>query len=127
MSYDEQLQAIEKIHDDWVAAEIAGRPEDVLALCAPAFVGLSPAGDEIRGRKALAGLLKRSLSGVRSIDSSNLLIHIYEDMAVMSANFTTQKDGEDHPIRGRHLWILNWLDGEWKVVLSSWGLDEAAG
>jgi len=76
----------------------------------------------MHGRDAFAGFLKRSTAGIRSIDSSDLNIHIYEDMAVMSANFVTVKEGEGDPIRDRHLWILNWLDGEWKVVLVSWGL-----
>lgn len=111
---------IRGLHEAWIAAEVAGRVEDVLALAAPDVVMQPPLGEAIVGREAVRALLAASAGAILRIETRDLAVEVADTIAVKRARFETWLRDATEPVTGTHLWVLR---PRWEVAFVTWSLD----
>ena len=120
----EDYAAIRDVHDAWIAAEVRGDVQSVLALCSEGIQILTPNAEWVDGRAAVQQLLQRDAISVEGIETRDLRVAEAGGLAYKICRYETHFTAEGGPeggvARGTHLWILRKDGGEWKVVLVTW-------
>ena len=122
-------QAVRKVHEAWLAAELAGDLSAVLALCTNNVCWMQPGSAPSHGKQAGRRLLSSVGVHVVSIETWDVRYEVSDTLAVKTARFRTQvtRDGESAPtvVTGTHLWVLRHEGERWRVALVTWQLDDA--
>ena len=123
---DEDVRAIEAIHERWMADELAGDATAVLRLCTEDVVWMPPGARLLRGRQTILNWLSGPPVQIHDLRLSNLEIAGDGRVAWKTCEFvTTYQLNGAHPTvdQGSHLWILRKDDhGVWRVVVATWTL-----
>ena len=118
------VEAILEVHEKWIAAELRGDPEGVLALCTDDVRWLAPDSQVVEGKEAARRLLADASAGVESIDIRELRVEGTETLAYKTCRYETRFRAESRRgrrlARGTHLWILRRVGRRWKVALVTW-------
>jgi uncharacterized protein (TIGR02246 family) len=124
---EDDVRAIEALHDRWIADERAGNARAVLDLCDDDVLWLPPGGRPMRGRQTILHWLSGPAVSLHDVTLSNLEIAGEGRVAWKTCEFVTTyyPEGANRPVieRGSHLWVLHKTDaGEWRVVVATWTL-----
>ena len=118
------LDPVRQLHETWVAAELRGDIEGVLALCTLDVRWLPPDSGMLVGREAGRRLLTDAQAALDSILTSDLHVETRGDLGYKTSRYETRYrlpgDGELRIARGTHVWIVRHEDGEWRVALVTW-------
>lgn len=109
---------IKALSDRWIAFELAGDPDGLLALCSDRIVLQPPQAPAIRGKAAV----RAALSGPPPdrIELTDLWIECDDRIAWKRASFATWLRGQVTPIRGSHTWLVS---APGLVELVTWSFD----
>ena len=122
-------QAVRKVHEAWLAAEVAGDLSAVLALCTNDVRWMQPGSAPSHGKEAGQTLLSSVGVHVVGIEAWDIRCEVSDTLAVKTARFRTQvrRDGESAlaVVTGTHLWVLRREGEQWRVSLVTWQLDGA--
>jgi ketosteroid isomerase-like protein len=122
-------QAVRKIHEAWLAAEVAGNTAAVLALCTGDVRWMAPGMAPVQGQEAGRRLLSCTGGSVVRIEVSDVRCEVSDTLAIKTARFRThvRKAGKPAPevVTGTHLWVLRREDAHWRVALVTWQLEGA--
>jgi hypothetical protein len=117
---DEDRAAILQLQSDWIAAESAGRIDDLLDLCTVTIALHPPIGPPIQGLDAVGRALRAHSAPIKKVFLSDVSLVITDAMAVKRARFVTVLPDRRSPVTGWHVWILR---PRWYVDLVAWSLD----
>jgi uncharacterized protein (TIGR02246 family) len=121
------VREIQSVHEAWIAAELAGNIEGVLALCTDDVRWLVPGDGEAVGLAAGRKLLSRASGRPEGIRTTDVRIEVSGDLACKTSRFETHyrlpESGRLAVAHGLHLWILRRVDRSWRVALVTWHLD----
>ncbi len=116
--------AVRQLHEAWLAAELSGDIEGVLALCTSDVRWLAPGSGMLVGLEAGRRLLTDTQVELENIVASDLHVEISGELAYKTSRYETRYrlpgEGKLHLARGTHLWILRRERAEWRVALVSW-------
>lgn len=121
----EDIEAIKQINETWLEAEINGQIEALLELCAPDVTLIPPDSPVVTGKESVRKWLEDNQVEIKEIRISDLRIEGGGSMAYKTANFETGfilEEGESGQAGGTHVWILNKVDGDWRVRAVTWSL-----
>ena len=118
------IQEIERIHSDWVAHEVAGQTQKLMALCADDIELWPPDAEPVIGLTAVAARMATGTTKIHSIEITDRRIRGSGDISYLTANYKTTLSSADDPtpqqLLGSHLWILRTRSGTWTIDLISW-------
>lgn len=122
-------QAVRKVHKAWLAAELAGDLDAVLALCTNDVRWILPGSAPLEGKEAGRTLLSSAGVQVVGIEASDVRCEVSDTLAVKTARFRTRmrRGGESASaeVTGTHLWVLRREGEQWRVALVTWQLNGA--
>jgi uncharacterized protein (TIGR02246 family) len=120
-------EAVKRVHEAWIAAELSGDIEGVLTLCTPDVRWLPPGCEMLVGRETGRRLLTNSQVDLESIEASDVRVEVSGDLAVKTSRYEThyrlRGQGTPHVARGTHVWVLRREGGEWRVALVTWQVE----
>jgi ketosteroid isomerase-like protein len=118
------LAAVRQLHEAWLAAELNGDIEGVLALCTSDVRWLAPGSGMLVGMEAGRRLLTNTQVELQNIVASDLHVEISGELAYKTSRYETRYrlpgEGKLRLARGTHLWILRRERAEWRVALVTW-------
>jgi ketosteroid isomerase-like protein len=118
------IQEIERIHSNWIAHEVAGEAQKLIALCADDIELWPPEAEPVLGRAAVAAMMATGTTEIHSIEITDRRIRGSNDIAYLTANYKTTLSSTENStprqLLGSHLWILRTRTGTWKIHLISW-------
>lgn len=118
------LEAILEVHEAWIAAELRGDPDGVLALCTDDVRWLAPNSRVVEGKGAARRLLRDTAVALESIETIELRVEGAHTLAYKTCRYETRFRAESRygwrVARGTHLWILRRIGSGWKVALVTW-------
>ena len=119
--------ALRELHEAWLAAEMNGDIEGVLALCTPDVRWLAPGSGMLVGLEAGRRLLAGAQVELKDIVASDLHVEICGELAYKTSRYETRYrlpgEARLHLARGTHLWILRRERAEWRVALVAWQVE----
>jgi uncharacterized protein (TIGR02246 family) len=120
------FEAIRRLHDAWIAAELRGDSEAVLCLCTPDVRWLVPGRPPLEGREAARQLLRAAQVDLLDIRTSDVRVEHSGELALKTSRYETRyrAGGQERVARGTHLWILRREGGTWRVRLVTWQAEE---
>jgi uncharacterized protein (TIGR02246 family) len=124
-------QAIEQVHDRWIAEELADNSMAVLQLCTDDVIWIPPNFPALVGKEVIRQWLSAAEVEIRELHIANRRIDGEGSVAYLTSNYSTAYiTGGSAVIAkadGTHLWILRKrADGEWKVAIITWSSWEAS-
>ena len=122
---EQDIEAIEQIHQLWIETDLHGDRLDLLQFCTEDVKWMIPCSPVLVGKEAVKPfLLDKS---VKNLDTKTEKIEIRGSgkVAYKTSNFATRfvVDGTEQEqfATGTHLWILHKNDsGMWQVALVTW-------
>jgi ketosteroid isomerase-like protein len=118
------VEAIRQVHEAWIAAELGGDHETLLALCADDVRWLLPDAVIVEGKEAGRRFLEDASVLLESIHTADLRAEGSGTLAYKTCRYETRcrVPGSPRPrlVRGTHLWILRSVAGHWKVAFVTW-------
>jgi uncharacterized protein (TIGR02246 family) len=120
------FEAIRRVHDAWLAAELRGDVEGILRLCTPDVRWLVPGRPVLEGREAGRQLLQAADVELMDIRAGDLRVEHSGDLAVKTCRYETRyREGEEERVaRGTHLWVVRREGVAWRVALVTWQGEE---
>ena len=119
--------AVRQLHEAWLAAELSGDIEGILALCTADVRWLAPGSGMLTGLEAGRRLLTDTQVELEDIVTSDLHVEISGDLAYKTSRYETRYrlpgEGKLHLARGTHLWIIRRERAEWHVALVTWQVE----
>lgn len=120
-------EAVRQVHEAWLAAELRGDIEGVLALCTSDVRWLAPDSEMVVGREVGRRLLIDRRVELKNIVASDLHVEISGDLALKTSRYETHYRLRDqkrlHVARGTHIWILRRDGARWRVALVAWQVE----
>lgn len=113
--------AILQLQADWIAAQCAGRVDDLLELCTSNITLHPPIGPPIQGLEAVRRTMLENAAPLKRIHLTDVSLTITEGMAIKRARFFMSLPGRAAPLVGWHLWVLL---PRWYVDTVAWTLDQ---
>ena len=121
---EDAVREIEQIHSRWIEFEVAGKNQDVMALCAYDIELWPPDAQPLIGRAAVSVWMARATTRIHRIEITDRRIRGSNEIAYLTANYKTtfsfREDSAPRQSLGSHLWILRKQSGTWVVSLVSW-------
>lgn len=122
-------QAIEQVHDRWIADELANNSMGILQLCTDDVMWIPPDFPALVGKEAIRQWLSAADVEIKDVHVASLRIDGDGSVAYLTSNYSTTYIAERSAVMakvdGTHLWILRKMaDGEWKVAIITWSLWE---
>ncbi len=115
------IAAIHEVHAAWLAAELAGDPTGMLALCTDDVRWLIPQSVPRVGKAAVLEFLRAMDAQLEAIHMCDVTIEVSGNLAYKTACYVTRYrlagDRDVRVGRGTHLWILRRCDATWRVAL----------
>ena len=124
-------QAIEEVHDCWIAEELANNRMAILQLCTDDAMWIPPGSQVIVGKEAIARWLSGAEVEIRDLHIANVSIYGAGPVAYLTSNYSTAYIAGGSEViakaDGMHLWILRKMaDGDWKVAIITWSSWDAS-
>lgn len=127
---DQDLEAIEAIHNRWIREELAGNSARVIELCTDDVRWIPPNAPPLVGKEAIAQYLSDSTVRLKDVHVGDLVIHGSKSVVYLTGNyhsrFVVESGSEMQEATGTHLWILRkTVGGAWRVAIVAWSSWEA--
>ncbi len=115
---------IKELHQEWLKAEIED-PLKILDYCTEGVEFFPEGIASIKGKKSVSEWIKKAhaKTPLKEISVTSLDIMNLGSLASLIADFKTSFDtpgSSSKQLKGKHMWQLEWIDGEWKVAKLSW-------
>lgn len=121
---EDAIRGIERIHARWIELEVAGKNQDLMALCADDIELWPPDARPVVGRAAVSAWMTRGTTKIHRIEIAGRRIRGSGEIAYLTANYLTtfslREDSSPRELRGSHLWMLQRQAGKWVITLLSW-------
>ena len=121
------LEAVRCLHEAWLAAELRGDIEAVLALCTSDVRWLPPDSGMLLGREAGRRVLTDTRAALDSIVATDLHVEIRGGLGYKTSRYEARyrlpAQRALHVARGTHLWILRREGADWRVALVTWQVE----
>lgn len=121
------LEAICNVHEAWIAAELRGDYETVLALCTDDIRWLVPNSPIVQGEDAARRFLEGASVPLEEIHTTDMRVKGTDTLAYKTCRYETRfrahSGSQQRSASGTHLWILRRVQGQWKVALVTWQSD----
>ena len=116
------FEAIQQVHEAWLAAELRGDVEGILRLCTPDVRWLVPGRPVLEGREAGRQLLQAAGVELVDIHAGDLRVEHSGQLAFKTSRYETRyrAGGQERVTRGTHLWLLRRAGLTWRVALITW-------
>lgn len=123
----EDLKAIEALHNDWIAMELAGSGSQVITLCTNDVMWIPPNSPPLEGKAAVNTYLNANRVCLKDVQIKDVEIRGSGAVAYLSSNyrskFSIEGLSQNQEATGTHLWILQKsTDDVWRVALVAWSL-----
>ncbi|MCM3901841.1 MAG: DUF4440 domain-containing protein [Pyrinomonadaceae bacterium] len=124
---DQDLEAIEEIHNYWIREELAGNGSRVIELCTDDVRWMPPNAPPLVGKPAIAQYLSDSTVGLKDVQAGDVVICGSGSVAYLTSSyhsrFVVEGGWELQEAAGTHLWILRKTGGgAWRVAVVAWSL-----
>lgn len=115
---------IEELHQKWLEAEIKN-PLEILDYCTEGVEFFPEGTASIKGKKSVSEWIQKAhaKTPLKEISVTSLDIMKLGSLASLTADFETSFDTPESSgkqLKGKHMWQLEWIYGEWKVAKLSW-------
>lgn len=136
---EQDLAAIQDVHDRWINAELHGNHDQVIELCTDDVNWIPPNAPPLNGKHAISAYLDNNRVILQDIQLQNIEIHGNDSVAYLMSSYHTSfsvpDDAHELPsgsdvkqpssplqqVNGTHLWILRKTkDGLWRVAVVTW-------
>lgn len=118
------IEAIRNLHEAWIAAELRGDYDTVLAMCTDDVRWLVPTSPVVQGKDAARRFLDDASVRLEEIQTTDMRVEGNDTLAYKTSHYETRfrahSGSEPCKARGTHLWILRRVQGQWKVALVTW-------
>jgi ketosteroid isomerase-like protein len=122
---DQDVEAIEEIHNHWIKEELAGNSGQIIELCTKDVMWIPPDAPSLLGKEAIAQYLNDNDADLKDVQIKNLVIRGNDSVAYLTSNyysrFVVQGASEVQKATGTHLWVLRRIRaGVWRVAIVAW-------
>lgn len=122
---DQDREAIEILHDKWIAEELAGNAGQIIEFCTEDVKWIPPNSRPLETKDAISRYLNANSVDLQDIQIKDLQIHGSDKVAFLIANycsrFLVEGEAEPQESRGTHLWVLRkTAEGIWLVAAITW-------
>jgi uncharacterized protein (TIGR02246 family) len=122
---DQDVEAIEEIHNYWIREELAGNSSRVIELCTDDVRWIPPNAPPLVGKEAIAQYLSDSTVGLKDVQVGDVVICGSRSVVYLTSNyhsrFVVEGGSEMQEAVGAHLWILRkTVGGAWRVAIVAW-------
>jgi uncharacterized protein (TIGR02246 family) len=122
---DQDREAIEMLHHQWIVEELAGNATEVIELCTEDVKWIPPNSPPLETKDAISRYLKANSVDLKGIQIKDLEIRGSDKIAFLIANYCARfsVEGETQPQEstGTHLWVLRkTAEGGWLVAAITW-------
>lgn len=122
---DQDMEAIEEIHNRWIREELAGNNSEIIELCADDVKWMPPDAPPFAGKKTIAQYLSDNVVHLKNIQISDVVIYGSDSVAYLTSNYHTRfvikEDSLTQEATGSHLWVLKKTTaGVWQVAIVTW-------
>jgi ketosteroid isomerase-like protein len=128
---EDAVQAIERIHSNWIEFEVTGDRHSLMAMCADDIELWPPDSRPVLGRGAVSALMTLGKTRIQHIEITDRRIRGSNEIAYLTANykttFSSAEGSTPQQAIGSHLWILRKQTDTWVVTLISWSIWGGAG
>lgn len=127
----QDVDAIEAVHNRWIAEELAGNSSTVIGFCTDDVKWIPPDAPPLVGKQAIAQYLKDSTVKLKDVQVKEITIRGSGSVAYLTSaflsRFVSEGQTEMQEATGTHLWVLRKTgDGAWRVAIVAWSLWETA-
>jgi uncharacterized protein (TIGR02246 family) len=128
---DQDVEAIEAIHDQWIREELAGNSSQIVELCTNDVMWIPPDAPPLVGKEAIAQHLNDNSVNLKDVQIRDVVIRGSDSVAYLTSNycsrFVAEGTFEMQEASGTHLWVLrNTGAGVWRVAVVAWSSWEAS-
>lgn len=126
----QDLAAIQEIHERWLNAELRGDHSQVIDLCTDDVSWIPPDSPPLSGKEAIASYLTENPVDLKDIQAKDLVIRGTGSVAYLTSSYHTwfklpddpkTQDAKSHESTGTHLWIVRKNEsGAWRVAIVTW-------
>ncbi|HET6669967.1 MAG TPA: DUF4440 domain-containing protein [Pyrinomonadaceae bacterium] len=122
---DEDVEAIEEIHNYWIKEELAGNSSRVIELCTDDVRWIPPNAPPLVGKEAIGRYLSDSRVHLKEVRVGDVVIRGSRSLVYLTSNyrsrFVVEAGSEMQEAVGAHLWILRkTVSGAWRVAIVAW-------
>lgn len=122
---NQDLAAIEEIHERWLSAELRGDYSQVIELCTDDVSWIPPDSPPLNGKNAIARYLTENAVDLKDIQAKDVVIRGNGSLAYLTSYYQTRfmfaGGSEMQEATGSHLWILKRTESRsWRVAIVSW-------
>ncbi|HEX6728469.1 MAG TPA: DUF4440 domain-containing protein [Pyrinomonadaceae bacterium] len=122
---EQDLKAIEELHNHWIAEELVGAATQVITLCTKDIKWIPPDSPPLKGKEAITAYISANTVGLKDVQISDVEISGTGTLAYLTSRYCSQFSAEGFPetqqATGTHLWILRKeSDGIWRVAVVAW-------
>jgi len=122
---DQDVEAIEEIHNFWISEELAGNSSRVIELCTDDVRWIPPNAPPLVGKEAIARYLSDSSVRLKDVQVADVVIRGSRSVAYLTSNyharFVVDGGSEMQEAVGAHLWILRrTVSDGWRVAIVAW-------
>ena len=119
---EQDVRAIQEIHNRWLHEERTGNPAGVLQWCTEDVKWILPDSPVLAGKEAIRKWLESNEVEIKSLEVTNLQIHGSGSVAYKIGDYSTSyvdpHSSEIYRASGTHLWVLHKSsDDEWQVAV----------
>lgn len=122
---DQDVKAIDEIHDQWISEELAGHSSQLIGLCTNDVRWIPPDAPSLVGKEAIAQHLNDNSVDLKDVQIRDVVIRGSDSVAYLTSSYYSQfvieGASERQEASGTHLWVLRkTADGVWKVAVVAW-------
>ncbi len=122
---EQDVEAIEEIHNHWIREELAGNSSRVIELCTDDVRWIPPSAPPLVGKEAIAQYLSDNTVDLKDLQVEDVVIGGSSSVAYLTSNyhsrFVVEGSSELQEATGTHLWILRkTVIGAWRVAIVAW-------
>ena len=122
---DQDLEAIEEIHNHWIREELAGNNSRIIELCTDDVRWIPPNARPLVGKTAVAKYLNDNSVDLKDVQVGDVVISGGSSVAYLTSNYCSRfiidGNSEMQEAVGAHLWILKKTVAEgWRVAIVAW-------
>lgn len=124
---DQDVGAIEEIHNYWIREELAGNSARVIELCTDDVRWIPPNAPPLVGKEAIARYLSDSTVLLKDVQVGDVVIRGSRSVVYLTSKyhsrFVVEGGAEMQEAVGAHLWILRkTVSRAWRVAIVAWSL-----
>ena len=124
---DQDVDAIEEVHNRWIREELAGNSSQVIELCTDDVRWIPPNAPPLVGKESITRYLNDNSVELKEVNVTEVMIRGSGSVAYLTSGyhsrFVAEPKTEMQDSTGTHLWVLRkTAGGAWRVAIVAWSL-----